>query len=111
MNLFTDFISDRIKSKIRNTKQTIKLNAMSIILTPEQEKFIQAKLQTGKYRNAQELLAVAFRLLDEYEQADAEWINSVRTKIDAAIATSEQTPPIDGKTFVNQILNQFQAVA
>ena len=83
---------------------------MNIILTPEQERFIQAKLQTGKYRNAQELLELAFRLLDEYEKADAEWINSVRTKIDAAITTSEKTPPIDGKTFVNQILEQFQQV-
>ncbi|OUL17608.1 type II toxin-antitoxin system ParD family antitoxin [Nostoc sp. 106C] len=83
---------------------------MSIILTPEQERFIQAKLQTGKYRNAQELLEIAFRLLDEYEHADTEWINSVRTKIDAAITTNEQTPPIDGKTFVNQILEHFQQV-
>ncbi|MDZ7963071.1 MAG: hypothetical protein RMY34_35310 [Aulosira sp. DedQUE10] len=32
----------------------------------------------------------------------------MRTKIDAAITTSEQTPPTDGKTFVNQILEQFQ---
>ncbi len=83
---------------------------MSISLTPEQEKFIQAKLQTGKYRNSSEVLEFAFRLLDEYEQADAEWINSVREKIDAAIAMSVQTPPIDGKTFVNQILKQFQQV-
>jgi antitoxin ParD1/3/4 len=81
---------------------------MSIILTPEQERFIQAKLQTGKYRNAQELFELAFKLLDEYEHADAEWINSVRTKIDAAI--SAQTLPIDGKTFVNQILEHFQQV-
>jgi antitoxin ParD1/3/4 len=80
---------------------------MSTILTPKQEKFIQAKLQTGKYRNAEELLELAFRLLDKYEQADADWINSVREKIDAAIATSEQTPPIDGKTFINQIMTQF----
>jgi antitoxin ParD1/3/4 len=83
---------------------------MSIILTPEQERFIQAKLQTGKYRNAQELLELAFRLLDEYEQADADWINSMRAKIDAAILAGEETPPIDGKTFVNQILEQFQQV-
>ncbi|KAF3889969.1 MULTISPECIES: ribbon-helix-helix domain-containing protein [Nostocales] len=80
---------------------------MNIILTPKQEKFIQAKLQTGKYRNAEELLEIVFRLLDEYEQADADWINSAREKIDVAIATSKQTPPIDGKTFVNQILTQF----
>ncbi|NJL09427.1 MAG: transcriptional regulator [Calothrix sp. SM1_7_51] len=81
---------------------------MSIILTQEQEKFIQAKLQTGKYRTAQEILEFAFRLLDEYEEADSDWINSVREKIDAAIAVSEHTPPVDGKAFVNQIFEQFQ---
>lgn len=53
---------------------------MNIILTPKQEKFIQAKLQTGKYRNAEELLEIVFRLLDEYEQADADWINSAEKK-------------------------------
>ncbi|HAX76783.1 MAG TPA: transcriptional regulator [Cyanobacteria bacterium UBA11372] len=81
---------------------------MSITLTPEQEQFIQAKLLTGKYRNAQEVLEVALRLLDEYEQSDIEWINTVRSKVDAAIAASENTPPIDGETFVNQILARFQ---
>ena len=81
---------------------------MSITLTPEQEQFIQAKLLTGKYRNAQEVLEVALRLLDEYEQSDIEWINTVRAKVDAAIAASENTPPIDGETFVNQILARFQ---
>lgn len=83
---------------------------MSILFTPEQEKFIQAKLQTGKYRNAEEVLEFAFRLLDGYEQADVDWINSVREKIDAAMAMSVQTPPIDGKTFVNQMLDHFQQV-
>ena len=83
---------------------------MSMILTPEQEQFIQSKLQTGKYRNAQEVLELAFKLLDEYEQADTDWINSVREKIDAAIAISEQTPPIDGKAFVGQILKDLQQV-
>lgn len=81
---------------------------MNIILTQQQEQFIQAKLETGKYSTAQEILEFAFRLLDEYEQADSDWINSVREKIDAAITVSEQTPPIDGKTFVNQIFEQFQ---
>ncbi|MBW4512106.1 MAG: type II toxin-antitoxin system ParD family antitoxin [Scytonematopsis contorta HA4267-MV1] len=82
---------------------------MSIILTQKQEKFIQAKLQTGKYRTAQEILEFAFRLLDEYEQADSDWANSVREKIDAAIAVSEHTPPVEGKAFVNQILEQLNS--
>ncbi|MCL1469239.1 ribbon-helix-helix domain-containing protein [Argonema antarcticum] len=43
---------------------------MSISLTSEQERFIQSKLQAGKYRSAQEILEIALRLLDEYDRAD-----------------------------------------
>ncbi|MEH2254506.1 hypothetical protein [Nostoc sp.] len=47
-------------------------------------------------------------MLDEYDRADAEWVEDVREKIDAAILASDQTPAIDGETFVNQILERFR---
>ena len=81
---------------------------MSISLAPDQERFIQTKLQAGKYRSAEEALEIALRLLDEYDRADPEWIEAVREKIDAAILASDQTPPIDGETFVNQIIERFR---
>jgi antitoxin ParD1/3/4 len=81
---------------------------MGTQLTANQERFVQTKLQTGKYRSAEELLEVALRLLDEYEQADAEWVEEVRAKVDAAIEASTHTSPIDGETFVNGILQRFQ---
>ncbi len=81
---------------------------MSISLTPEQERFIQTKLQTGKYRSAEEILEVALQLLDEYDRAESAWVEEVREKVDAAIAATDHTPPIDGETFVNQILKRFQ---
>jgi antitoxin ParD1/3/4 len=84
---------------------------MNISFTPDQEHFIQTKLQAGKYRSAEEILEMALRLLDEYDRTDAEWVNEVRTKIDAAIKASTHTPPIDGETFVNQILECQQLVA
>jgi ferritin len=55
--------------------------------------------------------AIAARFLAELkeeQQADDLWVEDVREKIDAAISASEQTPPIDGETFVNQILERFQ---
>ena len=55
--------------------------------------------------------AIAARFLaelQEEQQADDLWVEDVREKIDAAISASEQTPPIDGETFVNQILERFQ---
>ena len=83
---------------------------MSISLTPNQEHFIQTKLQAGKYRSAEEVLEVALRLFDEYDRAETKWVEDVREKIDEAIAASENTPPIDGETFVNQIIERFQQV-
>ncbi|MEH2213974.1 ribbon-helix-helix domain-containing protein [Nostoc sp.] len=81
---------------------------MSISLTPDQERFIQTKLQSGKYRSAEAALEIALRLLDEYDRADPEWVENVREKIDAAILASDQTPPIDGETFVNQVIERFR---
>lgn len=45
---------------------------MSVRLSPEQERLVQPKLQSGRYRSAEEVLGVALRLLDEYDRADAE---------------------------------------
>jgi len=81
---------------------------MSISLTSDQELFIQTKLQAGKYHSAEEILEIALRLLDEYDRADTVWVEDVRAKIDAAISVSDQTPSIDGETFVSQVLERFQ---
>lgn len=80
---------------------------MGISPTDSQERFIQAKIQAGKYRSAEEVLEIALRLLDEYERADAAWVGDVRVKIDAAIEASSRTSPVDGETFVNGILERF----
>ena len=57
----------------------------------------------------QEAMAAKFLAeLQEEQQADNLWVEDVREKIDAAISASEQTPPIDGETFINQILERFQ---
>jgi ferritin len=55
--------------------------------------------------------AIAARFLAELaeeQQAENVWVEDVRSKIDDAISASEQTPPIDGETFINQILERFQ---
>jgi antitoxin ParD1/3/4 len=72
------------------------------------KRLTQTKLQAGKYRSTLEVLEIALQLLDEYDRADAEWIEDVRAKIDSAIEASSHTAPIDGETFVGQILERFQ---
>jgi len=47
------------------------------------------------------------QLLDEYDRAETEWSQEVKAKIEEAIAASERTPPLDGETFVNEIIERF----
>ncbi|XHX75965.1 MAG: type II toxin-antitoxin system ParD family antitoxin [Stenomitos frigidus ULC029] len=80
---------------------------MTISLNPDQERFVQAKLQAGRYHSTEEILEIALRLLDEFDRSEAEWVENVRVKVDAAIEASNHTAPIDGEMFVNGILERF----
>jgi antitoxin ParD1/3/4 len=57
-------------------------------------------------------LADFLEWLDEFQAAlaDRQWIDTVRVKIDAAVAMSEHTPPIDGETFIAGICDRFRQV-
>ena len=81
---------------------------MSISLTPDQESFIYNKLKAGKYSSVEEILETALKLLDEYDSSEAEWVEAVRKKIDAAVEISKHTPAIDGEAYINGILERFQ---
>jgi putative addiction module CopG family antidote len=39
-----------------------------IILTPEQEQFLEKQLKTGKYNNPEEVISKAFQLLEKQEE-------------------------------------------
>ena len=42
---------------------------MNVSLTPELEKFVSAKVETGRYTSASEVVREALRLLEEHDQA------------------------------------------
>jgi antitoxin ParD1/3/4 len=68
-------------------------------------------IDSPKERLCQRQNAIAARFLAELQdkqQAENQWVEDVREKIDAEIAASAQTPPIDGETFINEILERFQ---
>ncbi|MDB9517123.1 type II toxin-antitoxin system ParD family antitoxin [Roseofilum reptotaenium CS-1145] len=80
---------------------------MSIHLTADQEEFIQTKLASGKYQTSEEVISTALHLLDEWEKAQTQWVEEVTSKIDAAVSASEHTPPIDGESFIDEILERL----
>jgi len=84
---------------------------MSITLKQEQEKFILDKLQQGKYKNAEELLATAFQLLEENEQKEQEII-WLREKILEGKQQMEEGKMTDGEVVFQRLeekLKQMQS--
>jgi antitoxin ParD1/3/4 len=81
---------------------------MNIKLKPEQEKIIQAQIQSGKYNSAEEIVDVVFKLFDKLQSEYAEWIEETRAKVDVAIAELERGEGLDGETVVAEILDRFK---
>jgi antitoxin ParD1/3/4 len=75
---------------------------MSITLKQEQEKFIMDKLQQGKYKSAEELLATAFQLLEENEQKEQEII-WLREKILEGKQQMEEGKITDGEVVFQRL--------
>ena len=67
-----------------------------------------AKIEQLPIDRQDEIAARFLAELEEEQQVDRVWVEDIRMKIDDAILASEQTPAIDGETFVNQILERFQ---
>jgi putative addiction module CopG family antidote len=66
---------------------------MNITLTPEQEQFIHRKLQSGQYRDIQDILGQAFQLLDESDE-DSILTPSQQQELDRRLDRAGQDPTI-----------------
>jgi len=50
---------------------------MNVSLTPELEKFIEEKVETGLYNNASEVIRESLRLLKEHDEIRLKWREQV----------------------------------
>ena len=63
---------------------------MNVSLTPELEKMINAKVSTGRYHSASEVVREALRLLEEQEQVRRWRMEELRREIDRGIEQIER---------------------
>ncbi len=57
----------------------------NINLTPEMDRFVDAKIQSGQYANASEVLRAGLRALDEDDKENQARLEALRTAIQAGI--------------------------
>ena len=83
-------------------KKSQALTTMKLTLKPEHQKLIEAKLDTGRYANPDEIIAEALQLLskrDQYQQ----WAEEVGQKIDITAEQLDRSEGIDGETAIAQL--------
>lgn len=57
----------------------------NINLTPEMDQFVDAKIQSGQYANASEVLRAGLRALEEDDKENQAKLEALRTAIQAGI--------------------------
>jgi antitoxin ParD1/3/4 len=65
---------------------------MNVSLTPELEKWVQSKVETGMYTSASEVIREGLRLLKEQDALKAIRLAELRQEIQLGIDSGESTP-------------------
>lgn len=63
---------------------------MNVSLTPELEKFVSAKVESGRYTSASEVVREALRLLEEHDQARAGQLKEFNLELGRRLASLDR---------------------
>ncbi|MBI4124954.1 MAG: type II toxin-antitoxin system ParD family antitoxin [Deltaproteobacteria bacterium] len=76
---------------------------MNVSLSPQLEKWIQKKLETGMYNSASEVIREAIRLMDERDRLQQMKLQELRKDIETGIQEAEQGKLEEGKKVFEKI--------
>ncbi len=76
---------------------------MNISLTPELQKLVQAKVESGLYASESEVVEDALRLLEQREIQ----LSELRARMDQALAEADRGEVVDGEEFMQQMLDEL----
>jgi antitoxin ParD1/3/4 len=68
---------------------------MNVSLTPELEKFVSTKVESGRYNSASEVVREALRLLEEHDSARAAQLAQFNGELGRRLAALDRSEVID----------------
>ena len=91
------------------------MKTLTVSITPQQEKFIQSQIESGRYPSPDEMLAIALELLEEsiyLEDSDnkhryEKWVEETKNKIAIGIEASERGEVFDGEEVIQELLDEI----
>jgi len=79
---------------------------MNVSLTAELESYVQAKVESGRYASASEVVREALRLLEQKEQEREAALKELQAELDRRLATLDRGEVIDGEEFFTRMLEK-----
>lgn len=70
---------------------------MNVSLTPELEKYVQEKVETGRYTSASEVVREALRLLEQKDQDRERAVKAFQAQLDQGLAQADAGDLVDGE--------------
>ncbi len=70
---------------------------MEIQLKPEQEKFIEEQVASGKYNSPEEVVDTMFQVFGNLQSEYDEWVRETRIKIEEGIESLDKGEGVDGE--------------
>lgn len=80
---------------------------MNVSLTPELEKFVEARVATGRYQTASEVVREGLRLLENQELQREADLGSLKSKLKRAAAQADRGELIPG----NQVFEEIRKLS
>jgi antitoxin ParD1/3/4 len=83
---------------------------MNVSLTPELEKLVESKVQSGRYQSASEVIREGLRLLDDQDRLRNAQLEEVRRKIQIGIDQLDRGEGIEGGTVLAELKQRSKAL-
>ena len=82
---------------------------MNVHLTPELEELIHAKVQSGRYNSASEVVREALRLMEHKDELRAIQMQELRSRMDRALGEASRGEGSDGEQFMQELIGDLDA--
>jgi antitoxin ParD1/3/4 len=83
---------------------------MNVNLTPELEKLVHAKVKTGRYNSASEVVREALRLFEQRDRIRNLQVQELRRKITQGLDSLRRGEGVDGEEFFMTLERDEQAL-
>jgi antitoxin ParD1/3/4 len=80
---------------------------MNVNLTPELEELVLAKVKSGRYNSASEVVREALRLMEQKDELRKIEIRELRRRIDHGLSEADRGELTDGESFMRGLIDDL----